>query len=289
MKVTTWLVRDFMIPDAISSVRDAIEKTGGNEVFLVGRLNEEHLIADVDIYASGNKSAVPAIIKEAKYGDVIIHNHPDGILDPSDADIEIASYMGSLGVGSYIVDNNVEYLYPVVKVKKDRGHEKLNFEELLAHFSPGGNFEKHLPQYEYRKPQVEMLKSVVEAFNKGKIAVIEAGTGTGKSLAYLVPAVSWSIKNQERVVVSTNTINLQEQLIEKDIPVLKKCCMLNFKSVLVKGRNNYICLRKVYNLRAEGGTLIEDKDRQQLNNLLEWATKTRDGSNADLNFVPQED
>ncbi len=289
MKVTKWLARDFMIPDAISSVRDAIEKTGGNEVFLVGRLNEDHLIIDVDVYASGNKSAVPAIIKEAKYGDVIIHNHPDGILDPSDADIEIASYMGSLGVGSYIVDNNVEYLYPVVKVQKDRRHEKLNFEELLAHFSVGGNFEKHLPQYEYRKPQVEMLKSVVEAFNEDKITVVEAGTGTGKSLAYLVPAVFWSIKNQERVVVSTNTINLQEQLIEKDIPALKRCCGLNFKSVLVKGRNNYICLRKVYNLRSEGGVLIEDKDRQQLNNLLEWATKTRDGSKADLNFVPQED
>ena len=146
-----------------------------------------------------------------------------------------------------------------------------------------------MSQYEYRKPQVEMLKSVVDAFNADKIAVIEAGTGTGKSLAYLVPAVFWSMKNQERVVLSTHTINLQEQLIEKDIPILRKCCGLNFKSVLVKGRNNYLCLRKVYNLRSEGGTLIDDKDQQQLNDLLEWATKTQDGSKADLNFVPQED
>ncbi|MEK7789298.1 MAG: helicase C-terminal domain-containing protein, partial [Planctomycetota bacterium] len=254
-----------------------------------GRLNDDHLVADVDVYAMGNKHAVPAIIKEAKYGDVIIHNHPDGILDPSDADLEIASHMGSLGVGCYIVDNNVEYLYPVVKVPKKRTYEGLNFEELSAHFLSGGSFAKYLHQYEYRKPQVEMLKSVVNAFNEDKIAIIEAGTGTGKSLAYLVPAVCWSIKNKERVVVSTHTINLQEQLIEKDIPVLKKCCGVDFKSVLVKGRNNYICLRKVYNLRAEGGTLIEDKDRQQLNDLLEWAVKTRDGSKADLNFVPQDD
>ena len=289
MKTTKWPVKDFIMPEAISSIRDAVEKTRGNEVFFVGRLNDDHLVTDVDVYAMGNKHAVPAIIKEAKYGDVIIHNHPDGILEPSDADLEIASHMGSLGVGCYIVDNDVEYLYPVVKVPKKRTYEGLNFEELSAHFLSGGSFAKHLPQYEYRKPQVEMLKSVVTAFNEDKIAIIEAGTGTGKSLAYLVPAVFWSIKNKERIVVSTHTINLQEQLIEKDIPVLKKCCGVDFKSVLVKGRNNYICLRKVYNLRTEGGTLIEDKDRQQLNDLLEWAVKTRDGSKADLNFVPQDD
>ncbi|MDO8142833.1 MAG: helicase C-terminal domain-containing protein [Candidatus Brocadiales bacterium] len=289
MKTAKWPVKDFIIPEAISSIRDAISRTGGNEVFFVGRLNDDHQVSDVDVYARGNKGAVPAIIKEAKYGDVIIHNHPDGILEPSDADLEIASYMGSLGVGCYIVDNNAEYLYPVVKVQKKHTYERLCLEELSAQFMPGGSFSKHLPQYEYRKPQAEMLKSVVNAFNENKIAIIEAGTGTGKSLAYLVPAIFWSIKNQERVVVSTHTINLQEQLIEKDIPILKQCCGVDFKSVLVKGRNNYICLRKVYNLRAEGGTLIEDKDRKQLNDLLEWAVKTRDGSKADLNFVPQDD
>ena len=177
------------MPDAISYIRDAVEKAGGNEVFLVGRLNEEHLISDVDVYAMGNRRAVPAMVKEAKYGDVIIHNHPNGILDPSDADIEIASYMGSLGVGCYIVDNAVEFLYPVVKVRKAEGCNELVFEELSAQFQAGGNFARHLSQYEYRKPQVEMLKSVVDACNEDKIAVIEAGTGTGKSLAYLVPAV----------------------------------------------------------------------------------------------------
>ncbi|MDN3514520.1 MAG: DEAD/DEAH box helicase family protein [Candidatus Brocadia sp.] len=289
MKTTKWLAKEFITPNAISSVRDAIDKAGGNEVFLVGRLNGGHLISDVDVYAMGNRNAVPAIVKEAKYGDVIVHNHPDGILDPSDADLEIASYMGSLGVGCYIVDNSVEYLYPVVKVAKDRECKKLSFEELSEQFLPGGNFTKHLPQYEYRKPQVDMLKSVIDAFNEDRVAVIEAGTGTGKSLSYLVPAVFWSIQNQERVVVSTHTINLQEQLIEKDIPLLKRCCGLNFKSVLVKGRNNYLCLRKVHNLRSEGGALIDDKDRRQLNDLLEWATRTQDGSKADLNFVPQED
>lgn len=289
MKTSKWFARDFIAPDAILSIRDVVEKAGGNEVFLVGRLNNEQVVTDVDVYAMGNKRAVPAIIKEARYGDVIIHNHPEGILDPSDADIEIASYMGQVGVGCYIVDNNVEYLYPVITVKKVRGCERLNSDELSTQFQPGGNFSRCLSQYEYRKPQVEMLKSVVDAFNADKIAVIEAGTGTGKSLAYLVPAVFWSMKNQERVVLSTHTINLQEQLIEKDIPILKKCCGLNFKSVLVKGRNNYLCLRKVYNLRSEGGTLIDNKDRQQLNDLLEWATKTQDGSKADLNFVPQED
>lgn len=289
MKTTKWLAGNFIAPEAMSSIQDAIKKAGENEIFLIGKLNEELLVIDVDVYAMGNKNAVPTITKDAKYGDVVIHNHPDGILDPSDADIEIASCMGALGVGFYITDNQVKYLYPVVKVKKKLLYKELNFKELLGQFLPGGNFAQQLPRYEYREQQIEMLKSVINAFNYHKIALIEAGTGTGKSLAYLVPAVFWSIKNQERVVISTNTINLQEQLIEKDIPIVQKCCGLNFKSVLVKGRNNYLCLRKVYNLRSEGGALIEDSDRQQLNTLLEWAIKTRDGSKADLNFIPRED
>ncbi len=289
MKPTKWLAGEFIVPETISAIRDAIEKAGGNEIFLIGRLNDEYLVMDVDVYAMGNKHAVPAIVKDAKQGDVIIHNHPNGTLDPSDADIEIASHLGSLGIGCYIVDNTVEYVYPVVKVPKKRIHEQLHFEEISGQFLPGGAFSRHLPQYEHRRPQIEMLESVIDSFNNDKIAIIEAGTGTGKSMAYLVPAVYWSIKNQERVVISTNTINLQEQLIEKDIPLIRKCCGLDFKSVLVKGRNNYLCLRKVHNLRSEGGTLIDDKERNQLNNLLEWAVKTRDGSKADLNFIPQDD
>lgn len=273
----------------ISSIRDAVKKVEGNEIFLIGKLNEELLVNDIDIYAMGNKHAVPAITQEAKHGDVIIHNHPSGTLYPSDADLEIASHMGSLGVGFYIVDNNVEYLYPVVKVAKEQVYEKLSFEELSKELLPCGDFAKNVSHYEYRKPQIDMLRLAIDSFNKDKITIIEAGTGTGKSLAYLIPAIFWSKKNQERVVVSTNTINLQEQLIGKDIPILKKTCGLDFKSVLVKGRNNYVCLRKVHNLRLESNALIDDNERQQLNTLLEWAAKTRDGSKADLNFMPRED
>ncbi len=277
------------MPDALSSIRDAVEKAGGNEVFMIGRLDDKLQVVEVDVLAMGNKHAVPAIIKEAKCGEVIIHNHPDGVLYPSEADIEIASTMGSLGVGFYIIDNGVEHIYPVVKVQKQREYEELDFEKIAQQFLPGGNFSKHLSSYEHRKQQVEMLQSVVNAFNHDKIAIIEAGTGTGKSLAYLLPAVFWSLKNQERVVISTHTINLQEQLIEKDIPLIRKCCGLNFKSVLVKGRNNYVCLRKVSQVRSESSALIDEKDRRQLNDLIEWAVKTPDGSKADLNFIPQDD
>lgn len=289
MKTSNWFTKDFIVSEAISAIRDAIGRADGNEVLLIGKLNEEMLVADIDICAMGNKHAAPAITKAARHGEVIIHNHPDGVLSPSDADLEIASHMGSLGIGFYIVDNTVEHLYPVVHVKKEEACEELLFEELSNQFLPNGSFAKNVSHYEYRKPQTEMLKSIVDAFNKDKIAIIEAGTGTGKSLAYLVPAVSWSMKNRERVVVSTNTINLQEQLIHKDIPTLKKCCGIDFKCVLVKGRNNYVCLRKAHNLLMEGTALISDGDRQQINALLEWAVKTKDGSKADLNFMPRED
>ncbi|MDR4507241.1 MAG: DEAD/DEAH box helicase family protein [Candidatus Brocadiaceae bacterium] len=289
MKTTKWLARDFIIPGAIASIRDAIERSGENEVFLIGKLNEELLVTDIDICAAGNRHAVPAALNGIKYGDVIIHNHPDGNLTPSEADLEIASHMGSLGVGCYIIDNRVEHVYPVVKAQKMQEYERLNFNELSAQFLPDGNLAQHVSNYEYRSSQMDMLKSVTQSFNDDKIAVIEAGTGTGKSLAYLLPAIYWSMENRERVVVSTHTINLQEQLIEKDIPMLKKGCKFHFKSVLVKGRNNYLCLRKVHNLQYDGGTLVDDTMKLRLYDLLAWAAKTRDGSKADLNFIPHND
>ena len=107
-----------------------------------------------------------------------------------------------------------------------------------------GPLGQKLDGYEYRPQQVEMLKGVAAAFNDGENLIVEAGTGTGKSLAYLLPAVHFSIANGERVVISTNTINLQDQLCQKDIPDIQRLLGLEFKSALVKGRSNYLCLQR---------------------------------------------
>ena len=285
MNTTKWFAKDFISQDILSAIKDAISNAGGNEVFFIGKPDENYMIADIDVYAMGNKNAVPAIIREVKHGEVIIHNHPNGNLTPSEEDIEVASEMGSLGAGFYIINNEVEYLYPVVKIAKEHPYEKLDCVMLSNLLRPGGILSVTIPGYEYRESQVDMLTSVSDAFNNDKVATIEAGTGTGKSLAYLLPAIFWSVKNKERVVISTNTINLQEQLMYKDIPTLSIEKIPDFKSVLVKGRNNYICLRKIQSLQFEGDMLVEEKEKKQLIHILSWAEKTRDGSKADLNFL----
>jgi len=121
----------------------------------------------------------------------------------------------------------------------------LDIDELAASLEPAGSFSRHFPHYEYRSEQVEMLRSVARAFSEGRHLMVEAGTGTGKSVGYLIPAVYWAVQNNERVVVSTNTINLQDQLVNKDIPDLQAALGLDFRATVLKGRSNYLCPRRL--------------------------------------------
>lgn len=116
-----------------------------------------------------------------------------------------------------------------------------NVEEV---FGNNGLFNKSFENYEYRQGQIDMSKSVLEAFEKEKFLLVEAGTGVGKSLAYLIPSLLFSIQNKKKIVISTNTKNLQEQLLFKDLPLIIKAVNLKFSAVLVKGRDNYLCARK---------------------------------------------
>jgi len=114
---------------------------------------------------------------------------------------------------------------------------------------PGGAFAGTLDGYEYREAQVEMLKAVANSLNQGQHLVVEAGTGTGKGLAYLLPAAHWATSNGRRVVVSTNTINLQDQLLTKDIPAMQEALPFRVNAALLKGRRNYVCTRRLRQLR----------------------------------------
>ena len=114
----------------------------------------------------------------------------------------------------------------------------------------GGLIAKKLPGYEARPQQLEMAEAVASAFDAGKHLLVEAGTGVGKSFAYLVPAIERVTKEGGRVVISTHTIALQEQLVEKDIPFLQSIFPEEFSAVLVKGRSNYLGLRRL--ARASG-------------------------------------
>jgi ATP-dependent DNA helicase DinG len=271
---------------AIDSMREYVKETGGQEVYLVGHTNRQRIVEDVEIFARGNETSVPAIMHVAKYGDVVIHNHPSGLLEPSQADIAVATQLGNNGVGFYIINNDVTEIYVVVEALVSEEINYLDGELLSELLTPGGKISKHLNGFEYRPQQIKMVLTICEAFNENKIAIIEAGTGVGKTMAYLIPAIYWAVKNKERCAISTNTINLQEQLIKKDIPLLQDVLDVKFKAVLVKGRSNYACLRKVEEVYSDIGLLAEENEKEELLELIQWARRSKDGSKSDLNFLP---
>ncbi len=129
--------------------------------------------------------------------------------------------------------------------------QQLDVDALAALLDRDGLFARQLPYYEYRPEQIAMLRRVATAFNRGEAVMIEAGTGLGKSLAYLLPAAHWAVQNGRRVIIATHTINLQDQLLTKDIPDLQRILPFEFRAVVLKGRNNYVCPRRVRQMRAE--------------------------------------
>ena len=269
------------------ALQAAIADAGGNEVFLLGNLDDQQVTTSVRVLARGNRHAVPALLKIPRPGEVVIHNHPSGTLQPSDADLNIASALGNNGVGAYIVNNAVTDIYVVVEPHVTTTTARLDSAHAAALLAPGGAIAGRLTGYEHRPQQLQMLDAVAAAFNRDATLTVEAGTGTGKSMAYLLPAIAWSMLNRERVVVSTHTINLQEQLIKKDLPFLTEQAGLKCATALVKGRGNYLCRRKAAQVEAQGALLVEDEQQRELNELLAWGKHTTDGSLSDLPVRPR--
>src|SRR5690606_25693433 len=136
--------------------------------------------------------------------------------------------------------------------------------------------------FESRPSQVAMLRKITKSFNENRILACEAGTGVGKSFAYLIPAISWVAKNGQRVVISTATINLQHQLFEKDIPMVQKLLGTRVKTVIAKGRNNYLCLNRLEEVLEEDSLFRENDDT--LHRIAEWAGQTPNGERSDVSF-----
>lgn len=270
--------------DVLKNIREEIELVNGNEVFFRGILDENKKISKIEALARGNKKSAPALIKRMKKEEVIIHNHPSGYLYPSDADIEVASYYANnFNGGFYIVNNSVTDVYVVTEVH----NEKLVSIDVIPYFEKNGIISQVFSEFEYRKEQQEMADIIQKGFNEEKKVVVEAGTGTGKTLAYLIPGIEWAVKNKKRIVFSTNTINLQEQLLNKDIPLAKKVLGYDFKHMLVKGRGNYLCNRKFYNYLYGEKIDIDDLStmhKNQLNEIMKWGSKTETGDRAELTF-----
>ncbi|MGH7719270.1 MAG: JAB domain-containing protein, partial [Gemmatimonadaceae bacterium] len=256
---------------------------GGREVCFVATLDEDRTVQTVRVVSRGDVQSVLALPGVAQRGEMLLHNHPSGDLEPSDADLEVAARMHDGGIGFGIVDNDARELYVVVEVPRSREVRRVEPAAVDAVLAPGGAVAALLPRYEDRPSQRAMARAVTQLFNGGGIGLLEAGTGVGKSLGYLVPALRWALANGERTVVSTNTINLQEQLVGKDLPFLQRA--LDDQPVrfaLLKGWNNYLCLQRLEQASVASPGLFDDGLAGELTALSAWAARTGDGSRSDL-------
>ena len=140
--------------------------------------------------------------------------------------------------------------------------------------------------FEFRAEQQQMAVEVAKALEESQHLIIEAGTGVGKSLAYLIPGILYAVNYNKKAVISTHTINLQEQLTEKDLPMLKQILPLDFSFAMLKGRSNYLCTRRLQRARQQSANLLTSSEIEELRRITDWSNETNDGSLSDFEIMP---
>ena len=140
--------------------------------------------------------------------------------------------------------------------------------------------------FEFRAEQQQMAVEVAKALEESQHLIIEAGTGVGKSLAYLIPGILYAVNYNKKAVISTHTINLQEQLTEKDLPMLKQILPLDFSFAMLKGRSNYLCTRRLQRARQQSANLLTSSEIEELRRITDWSNDTNDGSLSDFEIMP---
>ncbi|HET8632801.1 MAG TPA: helicase C-terminal domain-containing protein [Gemmatimonadales bacterium] len=266
-----------------------IRSAGGREVSFVAEINRDGIVTAARTVARGTIGEVLALPGVARRGEMLLHNHPSGNLEPSGADLHVAARLHDEGVGFGILSNDARDLYVVVEVPRARENVRLDPFSVVATLGADGEVAHVLGQFEDRPSQRDMAAYIADAYNDGGIQLLEAGTGVGKSFAYLVPALAWAKANGERTVVSTNTINLQEQLVGKDLPMLRRALTTADHQpsfALLKGWRNYLCLSRLASAEAAQRTLLEQEHLAELYDISAWAARTADGTLSDLPVQP---
>ncbi|MCO4100197.1 MAG: hypothetical protein HEQ38_12535 [Gemmatimonas sp.] len=211
-----------LLPKAAAAIRTQIRLHGGNEVCFVCTVDADGNVDTARKVAAGDVQSVLALPGVAERGELLVHNHPSGELTPSDADMQVAFGLHGNGVGFAIVNNDATRIYFVTEIPTGKTIVPVNPDDVDVALGPYGLIAQAMKQvhgarnYEDRPSQRGMAAEVTAAFNEGGVALLEAGTGVGKSLGYLgAGSCAWAAANGERTVVSTNTITLQEQLVAK--------------------------------------------------------------------------
>ena len=269
-------------PAAAARLRAEIEAAGGVEVMAIGTLDEGGMVSEIAVHCRGRADQVLVMMLRPVAGQVVIHNHPSGLLLPSEPDLNIAGQLGQDGVGSVIVNNEVDQANWIVEPHR-RQPIKVEAEAVRAFFAEA--LPRVMEGHEARGGQAALAERVREALNGDQIVALEAGTGTGKSLAYLAPAALWATANAGKVCIATYTLTLQNQLATSDLPVLGRGGV-QVRSAVVKGRSNYICRRRLGEAIADGE--LNADDRRALEGVARFAESAVEGTRQDLG-VPLDD
>jgi ATP-dependent DNA helicase DinG len=280
---------DRIVPEVREYLAAEIAAAGGREVSFVATTDAAGIITSARAVARGTVDMVLALPGVAERGQMLLHNHPSGRLEPSNADLHIAARSHDGGVGFGIINNDATGIFVVVEIPRSRPVASLDALDVVATLGEHGPVARVLGAYEDRPSQRDMAAYVSDAYNDNSVVLLEAGTGVGKSFAYLVPALAWSRANRERTVVSTNTINLQEQLFAKDLPMLRDALadedyIPTF--ALLKGWRNYLCLSRLEQARLGQRSLLETRHHDEIEGVAEWARHTGDGTLSDLPVSP---
>jgi ATP-dependent DNA helicase DinG len=263
---------------AAAELRAAIAEVDGREVFAIGDVDAK-IVTAVTVCARGQIDRVNVLLDRPRRGQVVIHNHPSGDLTPSDADMSLAHRYGESGVGFVIVDNAVRRSGWIIEPHATP-EKPVDPDAVRSFFLDG--LPAAIGGYEPRQAQLDMALGVADALSRGRHFLVEAGTGTGKSLAYLAPSALWAKANGARVVIATHTRALQAQIVGSDAPVLARAG-LDVKVAVLQGRANYLCIRRSILAESDPGALEEDS-LAGLRALLDWRETTSTGSRSEISF-----
>ena len=277
-------IRDRFSEESLQTIKKYLEEHNNKSMIFKATFDEDELIQEPFFLSLYKKKSFEETLTKVGKNEVVIRTTKPNQLYPSDMELELSEELYTRRNIAYcLLSSDLDDFYFV----QDIDRIFLEDIDIKNYFSKDGILAKEIKGFEYRQEQEEMAQYIQEAINEDRKIIVEAGTGTGKTLAYLIPAIKWAVVNKKKVIIATNTINLQEQLLLKDIPLAKSIIKDEFSYVLVKGRNNYVC-KRLFNELALGKNIdIETfsiEAREQIEYILKWGNKTKTGDKAELPF-----
>ena len=277
-------IRDRFSEESLQTIKKYLEEHNNKSMIFKATFDEDEKIQKPFLLSLYKKKSFEETLTKVGKNEVVIRTTKPNQLYPSDMELELSEELYTRRNIAYcLLSSDLDDFYFVQDI------DRIFLEEIDIenYFAKDGILAKEIKGFEYREEQEEMAQYIQDAINEDRKIIVEAGTGTGKTLAYLIPSIKWAVTNKKKVIIATNTINLQEQLLLKDIPLAKSIIKDEFSYVLVKGRNNYVC-KRLFNELVLGKSIdIETfsmEAREQIEYILKWGNKTKTGDKAELPF-----